>query len=178
MTQIVIVDENDSPIGFKERTDVIPSDIYRVSAIWVTNTRGEILLAQRAHTKAHSPGKWGTAVAGTVDKGEEYLDNALKEAQEELGLSLDAEDLKQGPKHRVASGHSFFCQWYFLERDIDLSVLKLQEDEVDAVRWIAPQNLLIELRERPDTFVSSNPKAIEELIRVGAMIHASTTPSA
>ncbi|OGL89033.1 hypothetical protein A3I45_03330 [Candidatus Uhrbacteria bacterium RIFCSPLOWO2_02_FULL_53_10] len=52
---LIIVNENDEEIGVKDRADLNPkTDIYRVSALWVLNGRGEVLLAQRAHDKTVS----------------------------------------------------------------------------------------------------------------------------
>ncbi len=46
--QIIVVDENDNVIGSKSRDEIDYSkDIYRVSCLWVTNPKGEVLLAQR-----------------------------------------------------------------------------------------------------------------------------------
>lgn len=51
---IVIVNDQDEVIGHKERGTIAQDDIYRVSALWVTNSNGDILLAQRHHTKKHA----------------------------------------------------------------------------------------------------------------------------
>ncbi len=84
--QIPIVNEQDEIIGYKDRKDRNLVDITRVSALWITNEDGEILLAQRGLNKTHSPGLWGPAVAGTVEEGETYESNIIKEAEEEIGL--------------------------------------------------------------------------------------------
>ena len=49
--QIIIVDEKDNVIGSKPRSQIVDSDIYRVSALFVYNIEGEILLGKRAATK-------------------------------------------------------------------------------------------------------------------------------
>lgn len=85
--RIQIVNENDEYIGAKERSEIDHgTDIYRVSALWLINSLGQVLLAKRAATKDHSPGKWGPAVAGTVEESETYDENIRKEAKEEIGL--------------------------------------------------------------------------------------------
>lgn len=84
---IPIVNLDDEIIGYKPRKDITLQDVYRVSALWIENSQGEILLAQRGFLKSVDPGKWGAAVAGTVEKDESYEENILKEMQEELGLS-------------------------------------------------------------------------------------------
>ena len=77
---IVVVDERDEVTGTKDYESVTSNDIYRVSALWIVNLRGEVLLAQRSFNKTKDPGTWGPAVAGTVEKGEDYDTNIVKEA--------------------------------------------------------------------------------------------------
>jgi isopentenyldiphosphate isomerase len=82
--QIPIVNENDELIGYKERKDITPADIYRVSSLRVMNEKGEYLITQRATTKSQSPNKRTLAVNGTVEQGESYEENIIKETQEEI----------------------------------------------------------------------------------------------
>jgi len=85
--KIFIVNEQDEVIGYKERNLITRDDIYRVAGLWITNSRGDILLARRAFSKTHDPGKWGPAVSGTIAANETYEENIIKEAEEELGLT-------------------------------------------------------------------------------------------
>lgn len=71
-SQIIVVDKDDKIITYKKRGTLLSKDIYRVSALWITNKKGEVLLAKRAMDKKLYPGCWGPAVAGTVEKGETY----------------------------------------------------------------------------------------------------------
>ncbi len=48
--QIPIVNEEDQLIGYKDRAAVQSNDIYRVSAVWITDSKGDILLAQRSYS--------------------------------------------------------------------------------------------------------------------------------
>lgn len=151
---IVIVDAEDNVLGFKKREDVI-DDIYRVSALWVTDTDGNILLAQRALTKKHHPGLFGPAVAGTVEQGETYEYNIQKEAEEELGLEgLDIQEIKT-EFHNGTYQH--FTRWYQTEIDKCIEI-SLQEDEVASVRWFNPQELKALLEDQPELFLESLKK--------------------
>ena len=76
--KIIIDNENDEIIGYKNINALNQSDIYRTSALWIKNSKGDIFLAQRAFSKKHSPGKWGPAVAGTIEKGETYYTNIIQ----------------------------------------------------------------------------------------------------
>ena len=42
-----VVDENDNVIEYKDSNDRKPKEICRVSALWLTDKEGNILLAQR-----------------------------------------------------------------------------------------------------------------------------------
>ncbi|MFZ2188805.1 MAG: NUDIX domain-containing protein [Candidatus Moraniibacteriota bacterium] len=148
--KIIIVDENDEVIGSRERGTTSEEDICRVSALWLTNSRGEILIAKRHRNKFYHPGTWGPAVAGTVEVGELYEDNIIKEAKEELGL--ESIKPKIGPKIRVDDVHPFFLQWYVLTVDKTLDEFELQSDEVEGVDWISPEELEKQLKEQPEKF--------------------------
>ncbi len=137
---VQVVDDNDTVIGHKDRLTLdFQKDIYRVAALWITNSKNEVLLAQRKLTKDRDPGKWGPAVAGTLDAGETYETNIYKEAEEEIGLS--GVKFKIGPKMRIHEPRNYFCQWFTLELDRSSNSFRLQEDEVEAIKWIVLQDL-------------------------------------
>lgn len=164
----IIVDENDNVVCSKERDALEANDIYRVSALWITNSQEEVLLARRALTKSHSPGKWGPAVAGTIEEGETYYSNIIKEAEEELGLKNIQP--KTGPKLRVTQDYNYFCQWYLLKSDKLAEEFKIQEDEVEEVKWITQKELLAEIKEKPENFVEAIKAWIENINDVRLMI--------
>ena len=163
MAEIIIVDEKDDIIGYKERRYVERDNIYRVSALWITNSKGDVLLAKRGLNKRNNPGKWGPAVAGTVEKGEDYETNIIKEAKEELGL----EDIKfnQGLKIRVSgdseAGHNFFCQWFTLNIDKPSGDFKIQQEELEEVGWFSVSELINLLKEKSDEFIPSMKKHLK-----------------
>lgn len=161
-SKTIIVDEKDNIIGSKERDALETSDIYRVSALWITNSQGEVLLAKRALTKSHSPGKWGPAVAGTVEEGETYYSNIIKEAEEEL--DLENIQPKTGPKLRVAQDYNYFCQWYLLEIDKPVEEFKIQKQEVEEVKWIPRKELLKRIKEKPENFVEAIKEWVGRII--------------
>jgi isopentenyldiphosphate isomerase len=148
---IIIVDEKDNQIGTKERSDIDESHIYRASGLWITNSKGEILLAKRNYDKKISPGCWGPAASGTVNMGETYEENLYKEAEEELGLTgLKFKEFMHG---RLGTNH--FVKFFRLNADIYISDLKLQEEEVDSVAWFDPEDLKQRIKAHPEEFVES-----------------------
>jgi len=151
--RIIIVNDQDEIIEHKERGMLAKEDIYRVSALWVSNSKGDILLAQRKFTKSHDPGKWGPAVAGTLDEGETYESNIIKETEEEIGLK----DIRPtvGLNKRVKGEYNYFTQWYALTLDKLAEEFTIQEEEVEKVKWFTREELEKELHEHPDNYFKS-----------------------
>lgn len=150
---IVIVNEKDEVIGCKSRENVDREGlIYRVSALWIKNSKGESLLARRARTKTHSPGMWGPAVAGTVAEGESYEDNIIKEAKEELGV--ENVSFEAGPKEFVNEKHKYFAQWFSCLIDKPVEYFKIQEEEVDEVKWFSKEEFEEQTTKFPEEFIS------------------------
>ncbi|MAG78684.1 hypothetical protein CL616_04955 [archaeon] len=137
---IPFVDENDEIIGYKTLEEIDKGALtYRVAGLWIKNSKDEILLAKRAFTKSHHPGKWGPAAAGTVEKGESYKENIIKEAEEELGLK----DINPriGPKTKSKSKYKHFTQWFFYEVDKEIKEFKIQEEEVAEIKWFSLEEI-------------------------------------
>lgn len=158
--KIIIVDENNKIIGSKERNEIQSEDIYRVSGLWITNSDGYILLAQRKFTKRNDPGKWGPAVAGTVEEGESYKENIIKEAYEELGL----EDIKpkEGPIRRNIGVHNYFSQRFYLTVDKNINEFKIAEDEVEQIKWFKREELQKLIKEKSEMFIKSLQNWVDE----------------
>ena len=150
---IIIVDENDTIIGYKKREELNKSDRYRVSALRLTNTQWEILLAQRAFTKKKSPWQWWPAVAGTVEEGETYESNIIKEAEEEIGLTWY--DFIQSKKREYIQIHTYRWQRFTVIVDKPIEQFVIQEEEVEQVKRFSKEELQQALYERPEEFLDS-----------------------
>ncbi len=161
--KVQVVDENDNIIGYKERAEIdYKKDIYRISALWVTNSKGEILVAQRKLTKDKDPGMWDPAAAGTVEEYETYESNIYKEAQEEIGLT--GETFLLGPKQRRFTPRQYFCQWYTVILDRDIKDFKIQEDELEQITWIPEEQLVQEVKENPEKWIPPMSEIIKTFI--------------
>jgi isopentenyldiphosphate isomerase len=85
-----IVDEEGQVTGTASRV-ALHSDntlLHRVVHVLVVNARGDILLQKRSEAKDVAPGKWDTSVGGHVLPAEQIWEAVLREAREELGLTL------------------------------------------------------------------------------------------
>ncbi len=153
--RIPIVDENDDLIEYKDKKDRDPKEITRVSALWVTDKDGNILLAKRALTKKDHAGLWGPAVAGSVEEGETYESNIIKEAEEEIGLT--GMSISLGPKNRNSTSHEYFGQWFTTIVDHDYPFVK-ENMEVAELKWFSKDELRHMFQDNPNAFLPNFEK--------------------
>lgn len=163
MEKQIVVNEKDEIIGYKERGTLAPEDIYRVSALWIENSKGEILLARRAHTKKKDPGKWGPAVAGTVEEGETYESNIIKEAEEELGLINISP--QQGLKKRIKNPHNYIVKLFLLKLDKEIEEFKINKKEVAEIKWFTKQEILTLIGNKSPELINSLRHIANEFLR-------------
>ncbi|MFD0370902.1 NUDIX hydrolase [Streptomyces sp. NPDC059071] len=83
-----VVDENDQVVGRAPRGEVYARGlIHRCAFIQVRDAEGRIFVHRRTPTKLVFPSLYDMFVGGVVGAGESYDDAALREAEEELGVS-------------------------------------------------------------------------------------------
>jgi isopentenyldiphosphate isomerase len=153
--KIPIVNEEDEIVGYKDREDRNSSDIIRITSIWITDENGNVLLQQRNLNKKYNPGKWGPAVAGTVEEGETYESNAYKEMKEEIGIEgIKLKESKKFYGETTVNVGKRFCQLYTAQIP-RIEELVIQEDEVEQVKWFTKDELLEFFKEKPDNFVGA-----------------------
>lgn len=89
LTQVILVDERDNPVGTAEKLQAHYNGgrLHRAFSIFIFNSRGEMLLQQRALTKYHSGGLWTNACCSHPAPGEDTAEAALRRMQEELGFT-------------------------------------------------------------------------------------------
>lgn len=156
---VLVVNQYDEITGSKPREELdFSEDIFRTASLWITNAKGDILLAQRKHDKKVDPGKWAEAVGGTVEGNDTYEQTIIREAQEELGIELTT--LKVGPKQFIETPARYFIQWYHTEINQDISEFSIQTEEVEQIAWIPRARLLKELREQPDKYLAAMPEIV------------------
>lgn len=90
-----IVDERDVVIGQAER-DVAHAEGLRIRLIyvWFYTPEGRVILQRRGATKKSYPNRLVSTVSGHVAAGDSYLEAAVRETEEETGVTVDAQALR------------------------------------------------------------------------------------
>ncbi|WP_099898208.1 NUDIX hydrolase [Streptomyces sp. TLI_171] len=83
-----VVDEQDRVLRTAPRSEVYRDGlIHRCVFILVRDPQGRIFTHRRTPTKAFAPNYYDCFVGGVVGAGESYADAAVREAEEELGVT-------------------------------------------------------------------------------------------
>ncbi len=89
MEQVILVNEKDEQTGVMEKMEAHRQALlHRAFSVFVFNSKGEMLLQQRAAGKYHSPGLWTNACCSHPRPGENTLAGAERRLQEELGFHI------------------------------------------------------------------------------------------
>lgn len=123
-----------------QRGEKLPEGgFHLVVHICVIGSDGRMLIQQRQPFKKGFSNLWDVTAGGSAVKGENSRQAAHRELLEEVGLELDFEGVRP---HFSVSFDVGFDDWYVVFADLDISALKLQYEEVQAVRWATPEEIL------------------------------------
>jgi 8-oxo-dGTP diphosphatase len=109
---------------------------HATADIWVVNRDGMILCTQRSISKQNDPNKWQTREGGHVKAGETFLQTAVSELYEELGIKAKPEDLHLIEKTKNESSMHVQENYVFLF-DGGLKDLKFLDSETVEAKWYA-----------------------------------------
>jgi isopentenyldiphosphate isomerase len=94
MEIVDIVDANDTVVGSAPKDEVRQKGLLsRVSFVILLNSKSELYLQQRKSTKKTYPLYWSGSAAGHVQAGESYLEAAIRETEEELGIKTSLREI-------------------------------------------------------------------------------------
>jgi isopentenyl-diphosphate Delta-isomerase len=123
-------------------------DWHRAVHVWIVTPDGRLLVQRRSVRKENHGGLWDVSAAGHVSAGEGVIETAIRETQEELGLELREDELNPvgiTRESHVLNGGSYIDnevhEVFIVRREIDLTSLVLQPEEVDDARLITPDEL-------------------------------------
>ena len=114
-------------------------DYHLVVHVCIFNSRNELLIQQRQPFKKGWSNMWDITVGGSALQGESSSQAAEREVLEEIGLKLDLSDTRPDFTINFEDG---FDDYYLLEMEVDPDKLRLQEEEVQAVRWVSREEVL------------------------------------
>ena len=151
---LILVDAGDQPVGFetKQRCHEGEGILHRAFSVFLFDERGEVVLQQRSAQKRLWPGVWSNACCSHPRRGESVDAAVARRLREELGVADPTVYLFKFEYHArygdVGAEHEL-CHVYVGRQR---SVLRLNANEIAAVRACDPAELDRELATRPEAY--------------------------
>jgi 8-oxo-dGTP pyrophosphatase MutT (NUDIX family) len=126
-----IVDEHDQVVGRSPRGEAYARGLrHRCVFIEARDARGRLFVHRRTPTELVYPSRYDMFVGGVVGAGESYDEAALREAEEELGVSgLPDPRFRFKFLYDDGAGHSWWSAVYEVRCELPVS------PQVEEVAW-------------------------------------------
>lgn len=158
--KVVMVDDHDKELGITGLVDAHrdPGIRHRAFSLQLLRRMGgtvELLLQQRAESKPVFPYYWANTCCYNMAPGEIYLERAASRVKEELGIVVDASQLRELYKFAYyAPDVEGWC-----ENELDTVIvgewsgeLSLNPEEAMDSRWVEWGELQREVEQEPEKF--------------------------
>jgi isopentenyl-diphosphate delta-isomerase len=153
MDYVVLVDSQDNELGKMEKLEAHEKGLlHRAFSIFLFNSKGEMLIQQRALSKYHSPGLWTNACCSHPAPNESIIEAGNRRLKEELGLSTELVDAFNFEYRETFENN-------LTEHELDHVLVGyseenpiLNQEEAKDYRWITWANLLEEIDLNPENF--------------------------
>ncbi|MBL8031582.1 MAG: isopentenyl-diphosphate Delta-isomerase [Candidatus Doudnabacteria bacterium] len=163
---IVLVNEQDEQVGTEEKLRAHELGLlHRAFSIFVFNSRGELMLQQRALHKYHCGGLWTNTCCSHPRVGEGTAAAAHRRLQEEMGFDCELREVfsfvYKVPFANGLTEHEFdhvFVGTY----DADPV---LNPEEAAAWKWISPTDLQAAIAKDPDNYTYWLKVALPDLLQ-------------
>jgi len=146
-----VVDEDDRVTGQATRAEVHAKGLlHRAVHVFVMNRRGDLLMQRRSMLKDAHPGVWDSSVSGHLDSGETYPVAAIRELEEEMGITGCI------PEELAVIGPSAATGWEHvrLYRCRHHGSIRYPCSEIDTAAWFPLEELKAWIGARPEDFAS------------------------
>ncbi len=162
--EVVLVNDNDEITGYAPKLEAhLKGLLHRAFSVVIYNSKGEILLQQRAFGKYHSAGLWSNTCCSHPQPGENIRESAGQRLYEEMSF--------RAPLEYVGKFH------YRVELENDMTENEIDyvfrgyyngevnpdPDEVAQYKWVSPGQLLSELETAPHLYTYWLPMVLNTM---------------
>ncbi len=151
--QVVLVDYQDNPLGIIDKMEAHTLGLlHRAFSVFIFNSKGELLLQQRAFGKYHSGGKWTNTCCSHPKPFEETALAAHRRLNEEMGMECELEYgfnfTYKAEFDNSLIEHEFDHVYFGTSDHLPL----VNTDEVASFKYMSLEELASDLNENPDLY--------------------------
>ncbi|MDM1072545.1 isopentenyl-diphosphate Delta-isomerase [Empedobacter brevis] len=152
---VVLVDQDDQKLGLMEKQQAhVAGLLHRAFSVFVFNSKGELMIQQRAATKYHSPTLWTNTCCSHPRDKETYEEAAHRRLQEEMGFDCELE-------YKFNFIYKAHLENDLTEHELDHVFIgtfddepNLNPDEVMAYRWVELDDLKKDMEKNPQNYTA------------------------
>ena len=164
MEYVVLVDKNDNQIGLMEKQAAhIEPHLHRAFSIFIFNSKGELLLQQRALSKYHSPGLWTNTCCSHPRAGETLEEATSRRLIEEMGMACDMHEvytfIYKAPVGQGLTEHEF--DHVFIGQSDDIP--QINHEEVESWKYMSLDELSNDIQVHPELYTEWFKITFEEM---------------
>ncbi len=153
---VILVDQNDNPIGKEDKVKChLPNGkLHRAFTALIFNREGKLLLTKRSEGKMLWPNDWDGTVASHPRESETYVSSAERRMPEEIGIACKMNYINKFEYHvpyKDVGSENEICG--ILIGTIDsFDQTSMIKDEISEIKWINPDELKNELEQNMDVY--------------------------
>ena len=164
MEQVILVDELDKPIGLMEKQAAhVDPHLHRAFSVFIFNSKGELLMQQRALSKYHSPGLWTNTCCSHPRDGETTMDAASRRLMEEMGMACEMHEvytfIYKAPVGQGLTEHEF--DHVFIGQSDDIP--QINHEEVESWKYMRIDELKNDIQRHPEHYTEWFKITFEEM---------------
>ena len=166
MEYVVLVNENDTQIGIMEKmaAHIVPR-LHRAFSIFIFNSKGELLLQQRALSKYHSPGLWTNTCCSHPRQGETLEEATARRLKEEMGMTCDMHEvftfIYKAPVGLGLIEHEFDHVFFGQSDDIPV----INTEEVANFKYMNLDDIAEDLKAHPELYTEWFKISFDEIMK-------------
>lgn len=150
---VILVDQNDTQVGVMEKMQAhVEAVLHRAFSVFIFNSKGELMLQQRAFSKYHSPGLWSNTCCSHPRPGEKTSDAAHRRMKEEMGFDCDFTEafsfIYKAPFTNELTEHEYDHVFIGISDKLPI----INTDEAAAYRMATIDNIRKEMNQDPEKF--------------------------
>lgn len=151
--KIILVDEKDNEIGSGEKLKVHQEGkLHRCFSLFVFNSKGELMLQERAKSKYHSGGLWTNTCCSHPRAGEKIEEAVHRRLREEMGFDCEVKEIFSFI-YKAKLDHGLW------EHEFDHVFIgkfdkepKINPEEAEGWKWIGLDELKKDMAKSPENY--------------------------
>ena len=166
MEQVILVDENDRQVGLMEKQAAhVNPHLHRAFSIFIFNSKGELLMQQRALSKYHSPGLWTNTCCSHPRDGETLTEATSRRLMEEMGMTCEMHEvytfIYKAPVGQGLTEHEFDHVWIGRSDETP----QINREEVESWKYMSLSDLKKDIQLHPELYTEWFKITFEEMSR-------------